>query len=242
MTIKKFMSYTKNLKSLFHRITLDVEDLFLLESFQIKDLLDRVPKKEFVILLKDNPTIHRYLVNMYPPLSNFIADLFKEIRLDKKNSVSEEDCQNVLWEIADLIVYNKYPDVYDSTVEFNWSISEIIQPDSLEGKVVIDAGAGSGKLTFLVAQFAETVFAVEPARGFRQFMKEKAIEQNVKNLFVVDGFLDSIPLPDSSVDVLMTSNAIGWNLENELKDVKRVLKLNGEAIHLMQSTETKTKN
>ena len=41
------MSYAKMLKTLFQGVTLNVEDLFFLESFQIKYLADRVPKKEF---------------------------------------------------------------------------------------------------------------------------------------------------------------------------------------------------
>ncbi len=57
------------------------------------------------------------------------------------------------------------------------------------------------------------------------------------NLFVMDGTLDSIPLPDHSLDVLITSNAIGWNLNEELKEIERVVKQGGHAIHLLQSNE-----
>jgi len=38
------MSYAKMLRTLFQGVTLNVEDLFFLESFQIKYLADRVPK------------------------------------------------------------------------------------------------------------------------------------------------------------------------------------------------------
>jgi ubiquinone/menaquinone biosynthesis C-methylase UbiE len=83
---------------------------------------------------------------------------------------------------------------------------------------------------------------VEPVTSLRRFIKDKASKENVKNLFVVDGFLDSIPLPDNSADVLMTSNAIGWNLENELKEIERVLKPNACAIHLIRNPDKKAKN
>ena len=53
----------------------------------------------------------------------------------------------------------------------------------------------------------------------------------------MDGFLDSIPFPDESVDILMTSQAIGWNLEVELKEIERVVKPNGCAIHLFKNPD-----
>ncbi|MCP4607123.1 MAG: class I SAM-dependent methyltransferase [Planctomycetes bacterium] len=229
------MGYAKFLKTLFQGVTLNVEDLLFLESFEIEHLPDRVPKQEFAVLLGANPIIHRYFVAKYPPISNFIDAILKEETPVKNNKTIDENCSDLLWEIADLIVYNKYPEIYDTNVEFAWDIDEIISVKSLEGKVAIDVGAGPGKLAFKAAQFADTVFAVEPVHSFRQFIKGKASRENVKNLFVVDGFLDSIPFPENSVDVLMTSEAIGWNLEKELKEIDRVLKPNAYAIHLFRN-------
>jgi SAM-dependent methyltransferase len=53
------------------------------------------------------------------------------------------------------------------------------------------------------------------------------------NIFTLDGTLDSIPLPEDTLDVLVTSNAIGWNLEGELPEIERVLKPGGTAVHLL---------
>jgi ubiquinone/menaquinone biosynthesis C-methylase UbiE len=47
----------------------------------------------------------------------------------------------------------------------------------------------------------------------------------------MDGFSHEIPLPKDSVDVLITSNAIGWSLEEELEEIERVVKPAGYAIH-----------
>ncbi|RLD70937.1 MAG: hypothetical protein DRI98_06640, partial [Bacteroidetes bacterium] len=106
-------------------------------------------------------------------------------------------------------------------------IEEIISITPIKGKVVADVGAGSGRIAFLVAPFAQTVFAVEPIASFRSFMKEKTRNKGVDNLYVMDGTLDSIPLPDCLLDVLITSNAIGWNLLEELKEIERVVKPGG---------------
>ena len=149
------MGYAKLLKTLFPSITLNVEDLLFLESFQIKYLPNRVPKQEFAVLLGANPIIHRYLVAMCPSISNFINDILKEKTI-KNNKTIDENCNELLWEIADLIIYNKYPEIYDAKVDFDWDIDEIILPQFLKGKVAFDVGAGPGKLAFLAAQFAKT--------------------------------------------------------------------------------------
>ncbi len=117
-------------------------------------------------------------------------------------------------------------------------IEEIISITPIKGKVVADVGAGSGRIAFLVAPFAQTVFAVEPIASFRSFMKEKTRNKGVDNLYVMDGTLDSIPLPDCLLDVLITSNAIGWNLLEELKEIERVVKPGGYVIHLLHSDNT----
>jgi hypothetical protein len=229
------MGYAQSLKKRFPGITLEAEDLFLLEAFQVKYLPDRVLEKEFSILLHAYPMVHRFLVLKYPPIEDFINTILSAHKPAEKEDILEDSCQDLLWEIADFIVYTKYPEVYDEQAGLFWEISELNSVTSLQGKTIVDAGAGTGRLAFLAAPFAETVFAVEPVTSLRSFIREKATREKVKNLFVMDGFLDSIPLPDNSVDVLMTSNAIGWNLEDELEEIERVLKLDAHAIHLLRS-------
>ena len=229
------MGYAKMLKKLFPNVKLGVEDLFFLESFQVKYLPDRVLKPEFAVLLRNYPIIHRYFVAMCPSVSKAFDSILNDNLSIENNKTVDENCNDLLWEIADLIVYSKYPEIYAANIEFVWDIDEIISPDILKGKVAIDAGAGPGKLAFMLAQFAKTVFAVEPVKGFRQYIKEKASRENVKNVHTMDGCLDSIPLPDNSIDVLMTSQAIGWNLEGELREIERVLKPNSSAIHLFHN-------
>jgi ubiquinone/menaquinone biosynthesis C-methylase UbiE len=68
-------------------------------------------------------------------------------------------------------------------------------------------------------------------------MRQKSTHDNYRNVYVTDGFLSSIPLPDSSLDVLFTSNAIGWNIEKELHEIERVVNPGGQAIHIMRMNE-----
>ena len=229
------MAYSQMLRDLFPEISLQAEDLLLLEAFQIKYLPDRVAPREFATLLREYPVLQRFLVNKYPPIDAFLNSFLEKYKPVVDKHLIEKHCQEALWEIADLIIYNKHPELFDQNTRIHWDITEITTIIPLDGKTVADVGAGSGRIAFLVAPFAQTVFAVEPLGSFRSFMKRKALKQGVKNLFVMDGTLDFLPLPEDSLDVLVTSNAIGWNLEKELHEIERVVKPGGSVIHLLHS-------
>ena len=231
------MTYSRKLQKLFPEVVLHPEDLLLLETIQIKYLPERVAVKEFATLLAAYPVVHRFLLAKYPPIASFLSQILKENPTIKEQAHIEEHIHEALWEIADLIIYNKSPERFDAQAPIKWKIGEINTITSLEEKVVADIGAGSGRIAFLVAPITQTIFAIEPLSSFRNFMKEKAIKEDIHNLHVMDGTLDSIPLPDHTLDVLITSNAIGWNLNEELVEIERVIKPGGHAIHLLQSNE-----
>ena len=236
------MKYSTHLRKLFSDIRLNAEDLLHLESFQIKYLPDRVPQKEFAALLRAYPFIQQFLISKQPSIENFINTVLEENKAIKDQKIIEAYCDELIWEIAELIVYNKYPEIFDDKVKFTWDINEIVPIELLKGKVVADVGAGSGMLAFLLAKHAKMVYAIEPIPSFRNFIQEKAAKEKCSNIDVIDGFLDSIPLPDQSIDFLFTSNAIGWNLEKELNEIERVVKPNGQAIHIMRAFDKETEN
>jgi SAM-dependent methyltransferase len=236
------MKYSKMLRELFSGTTLNPGDLLLLESFQIPYLPDRVPQKEFATLIRKYPYIKDFLVAKDPSITNFLSSLLKDNKETTDDQLIAEYCDEAVWEIADLIVYNKLPELYDKVAGFNWAIGEITAKETLAGKVVADVGAGSGMLAFMLATYAQTVYAIEPLNGFRTFIKQKAVKDKFGNVFVIDGFLDSIPFPDNTLDILFTSNAIGWNIEKELQEIERVVKRNGQAIHIMRVNEDVSEN
>jgi len=231
------MGYSNKLRELFPGISIHAEDLLLLETFQIKSLPERVAVKEFTTLLRANPVVHRFLVSKYPPIASYLDKILIENSIIGDETLIGEECQEALWEIADLIIYNKYPERFDTQAPIKWEPDEISSIASLEGKVIADVGAGSGRIAFMVAPLALTMYAVEPVTSLRSFMKEKASRENAENIFVMDGTLDSIPLPNHILDMLITSNAIGWNLPQELKEIERVVKPGGHAIHLLWAKE-----
>ena len=76
----------------------------------------------------------------------------------------------------------------------------------------------------------------------RQFIREKARKKGLHNLFVSDGFLHEIPLPEDIADVLIKFHALAWQLENELKELERVVKPGGTIIHCPGTADRESDN
>lgn len=232
------MSYADRLKILFAGADLDIRDLFLLEAFQLKYLPERLPEKEFSAVLQAYPDIYYFMINKQPLIENQIESILDKYDPAVDKNQLKEYCDKLIWEIAELLVYVKYPELYDSRIKFSWDFKDVTSIVSLRNKTVIDAGAGTGRIAFMAANDAETVVAVEPCARLRQYIWEKAVKNSISNVFAVDGFLHAIPFPENHADVLITSNAIGWQLDDELKEIERVVKPGGYAVHLTCSQET----
>ena len=226
------MKYEAMLREMFKGIDLTVEDLFLMESFQISYLPDRVPQREFAAVLWANPLIKNFLITKYPPIKDFISKILHRFGPATNQEELLEYSDRLIWEIAEQIVYVKYPEIYDERAEIGLDFNKAISDIPLKNKVVIDAGAGTGLIAFAAAKAAHLVFAVEPISSLRQFIREKANKTNTTNLYSIDGFLHAIPLPDGFTDIIITIRAIGWQLEDELQEIERVVKKGGYAIHL----------
>jgi SAM-dependent methyltransferase len=226
------VNYADQLQKQFPGLDPQVDDLFLLEAHQIAELPTRAPSQELAAVLHAYPNVRRFFGARYPPIEEFLEQL-----LAGRDRVLDDElpsCETaLLWEIADWIVYQRAPQRYDEASAFDSDLSAITDVVALDGKVVIDAGAGTGQIAFAVSPAARHVFAVEPVARLRRYMRDKAGLLGIDNLFVLDGFLNRIPLPSESADVLLTRQAIGWKLDEELLETERVLKPDGIALHLV---------
>jgi ubiquinone/menaquinone biosynthesis C-methylase UbiE len=127
--------------------------------------------------------------------------------------------------------------MYNTRSGAEWDVGAVTGVVDLEGKVVIDAGAGTGRVAFAVAPYARHVFAFEPVATLRRSMRDKAARAGIDNVYVADGLLHSIPLPAAGADVLLTCQAIGWSLDAELTEIERVVRPGGVALHLFDTPE-----
>jgi len=210
---------------------IEFEDFYLLEAFQISLLPGWVPKREFAVALWANPSIEKFLKKKYPPIRDFIDKIKKGTPPAKDNNDLAICIKKVIETCSDILIYNKCPEVYDNLEFHNWDFKEITSVVSLEDKIILDGGSGTGRVALEAAEYARYVFAMEPVTRLRQFIKEKAEKLKMDNIYVIDGFLHSIPLPDAFIDVLITSHALGWQLKDELMEFERVVKNGGCIIH-----------
>lgn len=219
------------LRKLFSGADLQIEDLCLLESFQIEYLDGWVPEREFASVLWAHPPIDRFLRERRPEVSSFLDATKGRFgpAVDEGELANAEE--TVVWTIADLLVYNKCPDLYDRLPFHGWDFAEVTNITPLGDKVVVDVGSGTGRVALEAATMADAVFAVEPVGRLREFIRDKAARRGLDNVCVVEGFCHSIPLPDSFADVVITSHALGWRLEEELREFERVAAPDGHVIH-----------
>ena len=205
------MAPVSTFRRMFPGVALTVEDLLLLEPFQIAYFPGWVPERELAAVLWAHPMLRRFLVVRCPDVAGLLQSAMAQYGPAQDDQELARCGDALVWTIADLLVYNKCPEVYDSLAFHKWGFAEVTSVVALNEKVVIDAGSGTGRVALEAAHTARHVFAVEPVGRLRQFIRSKAAAAGLKNLFVLDGFLDAIPLPDAFADVLITSHALGWH-------------------------------
>ncbi len=92
--------------------------------------------------------------------------------------------------------------------------------DLRPGRVVVDLGAGTGKLARQLLPSGARVLAVEPVRELRELIPA--------GIEVLDGTAEAIPLPDDSIDAITVAQAFHWFDEDAaLGEMQRVLRPGG---------------
>jgi hypothetical protein len=225
------MTTSTYFRTMFRDAALEIDDLFLLESFQLALLPGWVPERELGVVLAARPEIARFFAARCPQVAGFVGSV-REMPRGVPPAEEVAHCgDEVVWTIADLLVYNKCPEVYDALPFHGWDFAEITSIVDLAGKTVIESGAGTGRVALEAAETATAVFAVEPVSRLRQYIRAKAQDKGLRNLYVVDGFNDCLPFPDAFADVVITSHALGWRLEEELRELERVVRSPGAIVH-----------
>jgi len=179
--------------------------------------------------------IQRIERNLLPSQrSYFIHELHRSI----PEALVEADRRNVLdvlfWELT----YWKTPDLYEELIEgeqLHPGIFQQLEPD-IHNKIVLDAGAGSGRATFECVHYgARKVYAIEPSPGLLRILKQKLLcHTEPSRVMPLQGRFDKLPLADDSVDTALSCSAFTPDPvqggEPGLAELRRVIKSGGKLI------------
>ena len=93
----------------------------------------------------------------------------------------------------------------------------------IAGLRVLDLGAGTGKLTALLAELGADVTAVEPDEAMLAELRRR-----VPSVRALAGPAEAIPLPDESVDAVLCGQSLHWfDLSRAVPEIARVLTAGG---------------
>jgi ubiquinone/menaquinone biosynthesis C-methylase UbiE len=107
------------------------------------------------------------------------------------------------------ILYRDYPQVYEafSNTPYHPTVfDQLREIIDLRGKHIADVGAGTGKSSLALAQYAQTVIAIEYEPAMMRIAKEKALameaDEAAQRVTYLSGNALALPLADNSVDVV----------------------------------------
>ena len=208
---------------------ISINSLLLLERFQIKILIDWLPKSELGLILSAHSHIKWFFEHKCPEIRTQIREMVQNYDSFSNRDVKKAE-QAILEKINDFIVYALDPARYDQLPFMAWDDNALLSIADFKNKTILDIGAGTGRLTFIIAEQAKTVYAVEPVENLREYIREKAACKKLSNIFPVDGLITAIPFEDNFADITMGAHVFGDEPDKEFKELYRVTKPGGMII------------
>ncbi|HEV2238822.1 MAG TPA: class I SAM-dependent methyltransferase [Ktedonobacterales bacterium] len=111
----------------------------------------------------------------------------------------------LFWEL----IYWRTPDEYERLTAGEQVHLGALDVARVDGAVVLDAGAGTGRLTLPLARRARRVYAMDAAPPMLRLLERKVAAADLGNVELVRGAFRRVPLPDASVDAVIACSAFG---------------------------------
>jgi SAM-dependent methyltransferase len=205
--------------------------LLLLERTQLSWLPGWLPEEPLAVALHANPAVRWYLENKDPDIKPWVEALCSQHPPVDDPAVIRTAEETIMASLNDLLTYAVAPQTYADQEFLTYADDELLSLTDFAGKIVIDLGAGTGRLTFIAAKAgAKAVFAVEPVENMRHYIREEARKLGVSTVYTVDGLITRIPFYDNFADVVMGGHVFGDAMPEELAECVRVVRPGGMII------------
>ena len=220
--------------------------MLLFERFQIRIMInsngwwnDKAEwNRNMGIALCANPAVAWYFTKLCPDIAQIVSELIENAPKNVNSEQIREAEVFALQSVEDFTIYTT-PEIMAEKCDFmrGWNKEHLFSLIDFSDKTVLDVGAGSGRLTFAAAEKAAWVYASEPVGSLREFMREKAINEGIKNVRVLDGLLPHLPFPDDTFDIVMSGHVVGGDFDAEIAEMTRVCKSEGWLIDCVGDSE-----
>lgn len=153
-------------------------------------------------------------------------------------------------------IYQNQSDIYELMISKQPELSEVVREiRNFQDLVVLDLGAGTGRLSGVVAKDAGSLICTDISASMLELLDQKLIEQGLeRNWTTIVADHRELPLDDKSIDLAVSGWSIGYlantdndnwaeNLERVMSELHRVLKPHGTIIIFeTMGTGTETPN
>lgn len=129
----------------------------------------------------------------------------QEAAADERALAQNTVLDRLFWELT----YWKIPDEYERLTAGEEVHLGALDLAHVDGAVVLDAGAGTGRVTLPMARRAQVVYAMDPAPPLLHLLEGKIAAAGLRNVELLRGVFSHVPLPDDSVDAVVSCSAFG---------------------------------
>lgn len=152
--------------------------------------------------------------------------------VDEREAARRALLDQLFWELT----YWKTPDEYERLTAGEQVHLGALDYAPVDGAVVLDAGAGTGRITLPLARRARLVYALDPAPPMLRLLERKLAAAGLCNVEALRGTFQHVPLPDDSVDAVVACSAFGSKEarggHRALDELRRVTRPGGRIVIL----------
>lgn len=167
-----------------------------------------------------------------PPESraSFALARAEVITAEEREMARRVALDRLFWDLT----YWKTPEEYDRLTAGEQVHLGALDIARVDGAVVLDAGAGAGRVTLPLARRARLVYAMDPTPPLLALLERKLAHAHLRNVELLRGLFSAVPLPDDSVDASVACSAFGTREarggECGLTELRRVTRPGGRIV------------